>query len=321
MKELFIKTETPEQFKPIPKWAEFFVLAGKKVADITATDSENFIIGFSLPTKFYAALFFLLGYEICNAEKAMLAPEGNHSYFSYLSECEVGEALLILHNNRWKRCWFKGVETIANDNYIKVEVPGSNTFCDFIPVLNIFKLRKAVDPERSVAANQIGFELSGLDSLIQFYNKKESDILRFLVAEEYSYTLIGNISTLGKEIEHEKIYFSSKDKYSEISFQNILRFKNFMTDFDLARGIILSIKNSQTSPFDVSRAVIYDGSLAYLNHQGDIRSKTQIVFLDRTEPQFSTACSELMVQYFDRSDDVKLFDDIPDSVEVVTFKE
>ena len=55
--------------------------------------------------------------------------------------------------------------------------------------------------------------------------------------------------------------------------------------------------------------------------QGDIQSNTEIIILDRTEPQFSSACGELMARYVDRADDVKLFDEFLNSLEVIAFKE
>ncbi len=326
-KKLFIKKNIEEtvDYRPVPMWAEWLFLAGQKIA-MDSSLCGNGVVGFSLPTRSYAVLFFLLGYETWNAEKKMQDSNGDNSYFKYLSECEQDEALLIWENQRWKRCWFKGIETAAGEKCIKVNVPGAEAkrHNDYIPESKIFKLRKAVDPERAIAANQIGFEMTGSDSLVCYYNKKEDNILRFLITEKISYAVVGNISALKKEITQETIYCRSAGKYTEMSFQDIIRFKNFMTDFDLSRGMILSSlsnkENGDLAP-PLLQTVIYDGSLAYLNRQQDIKNNMEIVFLDRTESQFSNARDQLMERYSDREDDMSLFGKIPASAEVVAFKE
>lgn len=322
-KRLFIKGKNSADYKPIPIWAVWFFMAGQKSAMESST-CHNITAGFSLPTRAYAVLFFLLGYETWNAEKIMREKGENKSYFNCLSNCKQNEALLIWDNKRWKRCWFQGVEIREGGKFIKVQVPGAEKrqHIKSVSETSIATLRKAVDPERKVAVNQIGFEMSGIDSLISYYNKKENDILQFLIKDKSSYAVVGNISILKKETEQEKFYSRSNGKYTEMSFQHIIRFKNFMTDFDLSRGIILSSQQSKDShpaaPYD---AVVYDGSLAYLNRQGDIKGNMEIVFLDRTELQFSSACGQLLARYYDREDDVNLVDEIPDFVELIAFKE
>ena len=186
---------------------------------------------------------------------------------------------------------------------------------------NIFTLRKAVDPEREVAANQIGFEMTGYETLLKYYNKGENEILRLQIKNKYSFIVIGNILSIQNEIKKGEIFFNSDERATPLSFQDIIRFKNFMTDFDLYRGVVLSTKESKEADCHTSDTVIYDGSLSYVNRQGDIQSKLEIVFLDRTEPQFSNACSELMTRYYDRNDELNLFDKVPASIEVIAFKE
>jgi hypothetical protein len=323
-KRLFIKyfLDRTVYFKNLPVWAEWLFLAGQKVA-MDSSRLSKLVIGFSLPTRAYAVLFFLLGYETWKAKKMMKDFKDNKSYFNFLSKCEQNEALLIWDNKRWKRCWFKGIETLGSEKFIKVNVPGAEAkqHTSYVPETKITKLRKAVDPKRAIAANQIGFGMKGIDSLIIYFNKKENDILRFLIEEQSSYTVVGNISLLKREIDEEKIYCCYSGKYSEISFQDILRFKNFMTDFELPRGIILSSRENCDSGFTPLHTVIYDGSSAYLNRQGSIHDNIEAVFLDRTEPQFSNARDQLMTRYCDREDNLNLFDKIPASAEVIVFKE
>lgn len=323
-KRLFFKTQKFENYQPIPQWAEWFFLAGQKLAAAALDSSEHIIIGFSLPTRAYAVLFFLLGYETWSSEDRMQQEIKNTKYFDKLSKCQKDEALLILENYHWMRCWFKGLEMIGGDQYIKVEVPGAKNrkHINYVPKNNIAKLRKAVDPERKIATNQTGFKMTGIDSLVYYYKKNENEIIKLLIQERMSYSLFGNVSSLKKEIDQEKLYVLFNGEYKGISFQHILRFKNFMTDFDLPKGIILSNQESIDSYSNSINMVVYDGSLAFINHQQTISGNIEVIFLDRTDPQFSSACGEFMTRYSDRKEDINLFGhQIPDSVELVVFKE
>ena len=322
-KSLFIKTDTRD-YNNIPTWAELFFVSGQRLAIMAESTSDSLVVGFSLPSKAYAVLFFLLGYETWKVENAFNKQKGEEElYFKELSKCIPDEALLILLNQRWKRCWFKGIGKVSGEDFIKVDVPGTgrNQHCKYISMQNIFTLRKAVDPEREVAANQIGFEMTGYANLLKYYNKKENKILQFLINKKPSFIVIGNILSIQNEIKKGEIFFNSDATATKLSFQDIIRFKNFMTDFDLSRGVVQSTKESREAAPHISDVVIYDGSLSYVNRQGDIQSKLEIVFLDRTEPQFSNACGELMARYCDREDELNLFDRVPASIEVIAFKE
>lgn len=321
---LLVKIKTTDRYESIPAWARWFFLAGQKIA-ADSTLYHNLIIGLSLPTRSYAVQFFLLGYETWKAKKVMDDQNENSYYFNRMVECEDNEALLIWENEHWLRCWFKGVDIIEKEKFIKVEVQGSERrqHVKFVSERNIVKLRKAVDSGREVAANQTGLSMRGLSSLVSYYNKTENDILKFLINDEPSFAVIGNISTIKNELDKEKFYLNQAGKHIEFSLQHILRFKNFMTDFDFPRGEILSTKTITGNPSYYSLPVIiYDGSLAYLNRNGgNTQSNVEIVILDRTESQFSSASSELMTRYYDRSQDVDLFDDVPVSIELIAFME
>lgn len=329
MRDLFIETINPEVYEPVPKWARYFINAGEKAAEMEYTNSQKMVIGFSVPTRSYAALFFLLGYETWNAIPQFHNQEIDNVHFRRLSACENDEALLILHKGRWKRCWFKGVTEERGEKLISVLIRGSDKQKSedvgwSISEKNIIRLRKAVDPEREIAVNQTGFSLSGFDSLIKFYEQKEHTILRYLSSDSPSYLVFGGKAKIEKEINSANIFYISNNEYVQISLQHIIRFHNFMTEFDLSRGRIISSTRefceSPSSPTD-PRIVIYDGSLAYLNHQEDLQSKMEIIFLDGAEPQFSGARSELMARYINREDEVTLFADKPDAIEVIAFKE
>ena len=327
MRDLFIETSSPGDYEYLPKWARYFIKAGEKVAEMERTDNHNIVIGFSLPTRSYAALFFLLGYETWNAIAQFHNQETDNIHFQRLSACKNDEALLILVKGRWKRCYFKGVTEEYGEKCITVGIRGSDKRKHvrwYISEKNIIKLRKAVDPERKIAANQIGFGLTGFDSLIKFYKQKDHTILRYLSSDSPSYLVFGGKATIEKEINSANIFYRFNNGYEKLSLQHIIRFHNLMSELDFSRGRIVG-SSSEYCEFSSSATdphiVIYDGSLAYLNHQETLQSKMEIIFLDGTEPQFSGACSELMARDINREDEVTLFADKPDAIEVIAFKE
>jgi len=281
MKKIFIKSDHQEQYNTIPQWAESFVQTGKKVATMIDDECSNIVIGFSLPTRSYAMLFFLLGYESWLAEKEFTIVKQDHSYFKKISESEQDEALLLLDNKHWKRCWYKGTVTIEGNKLIKVDVPGSEKakHTRYISMPEIVSLRKAVDPERKVAANQTGFGMKGFETLVEYYNRKDYEILQFLINGKPSYVVFGSKSIIEKEVKQMDLFCISDNEHMKMPIQHILRFKNLMTDFDLYRGNIFSSKEYYGLPTDMSKSpiVIYDSSLAYLNREGTIQSKIEII--------------------------------------------
>ena len=321
----FIQSESEGEYEPLPEWAAWVFNAGQKAAMVAAPD-HRIILGFSLPTIAYAALFFLLGHETWCAEKMMREQFGTDSYFNYLAKCQPDEPLLIRESNRWKRCWFNGFEEERNQKFIKVKVPGGerSRCVRLVPSDHVAILRKAVDPEREVAQNQVGFQMTGFDSMVSYYDKSEDKILEFLIQNRLSHFVIGNISSLKKEMENENLYLLlNENEYAEISFQDILRFKNFMTEFDLPRGMIVSSRKEMEllqhagSP----EIAVYNGSLAFINRQGDIDCPIEAIFIDPTESQFSNACTELMARYYDREDELKFLERMPSAVETIAFTE
>lgn len=321
----FTQGATEGQYLPIPEWAEWFIDTGKNAA-ATASLNQRIIIGFSVPTISYAALFFLLGHETLRAERMMCEQFEKDSYFELLTKCEPNEALLIKEDNRWMRCWFRGVEKIEDQKFLKVKIPGGERRrCKrLIRSDDATIIRKAVDPEREVAEHQVGFQMMGFNAMLAYYKKAEEKVLELLLRNRISHFLVGNMTGIRKEIETEKLHLKlRKDEYLGISFQDILRFKNFITDFDFPRGIIISSRTEievleQTEEPDI---VVYNGSLAYLNFQGEIDCPLQIIFLDPAEAQFSSACGELMARYYDREDDLKFFTKMPSCIEALAFTE
>jgi len=264
-------------------------------------------------------------FETWNAIKKFAGPVGDKAHFQCMAACKNNEDLLWFDNGREKRCYFKGVYERGGGRYIMVEIPGSDRLghTGFVSESEIIKLRKAVDSEREIATNQTGFSLSGFDSLVQFYDEKPHMILRLLSGGSSSYLVFGSKSTIEQEIKLANIFYEFNHSYEKISLQHIIRFHNLMSPLDSSRGRIVSSRESGEffSCTTVPRIAIYDGSLAYLNHQGTLQSKMEIIFLDSTEPQFSCACGELMARYINREDEVTLFAGKPDAIEVMAFKE
>jgi len=56
MRDLFIETSNPGDYEYLPIWARYFINAGEITAEMKHTNSQKIVIGFSLPTRSYAAL-------------------------------------------------------------------------------------------------------------------------------------------------------------------------------------------------------------------------------------------------------------------------
>ncbi|MFZ2630536.1 MAG: hypothetical protein WA081_12560 [Desulfosalsimonadaceae bacterium] len=316
-KKLFIK-DAEGVLQPLPFWATWFCDAGAKVASISQ-NTQNLVVGFSLPTRAYALLFFLLGYETWIAKQAKNEPASYRAYFDLIASCEKECSLLILENERWKRCFFEGLEIIGSDRLLRVKVQGTENkkHSSMIPENHIFKIRFAVDPARKVGNRQVGFSMKDHYFLMAYYEISDQELLKYLVTGNSSYAVVGAKSTIEKEIHNIKLFVGA----TEGSFQDILRFNIFMSEFTFPKGKILSSRKSVEKCSPPPHLLIFDGSREFLNFQGRVKSPVEIILLDRSEAHFADARDELMNRYYNRETDMVLFEDTPEPIEIIIFKE
>jgi hypothetical protein len=171
------------EYLSLPLWGKWLFHLGQKVA-ATRKLEKKVVIGVTLPTQSYAVLFFLLGLETINASE-LLKVDNSDQYFDEIASSKNNDALLIFDNKRWKRCWFLGVENIRDEMCIKTNVPGAEKrkHINYITKNRIHRLRRAVDPDRKVANGQVGFEMTGFDSLKLYLGSTEKETLRYLVTK------------------------------------------------------------------------------------------------------------------------------------------
>jgi hypothetical protein len=316
-RKLFIK-DAEGELQPLPFWAAWFCEAGAKVASISQS-AQNLVVGFSLPTRAYACLFFLLGYETWTAKQSNNEPVSNKKYFDLIALCEKDCPLLILENERWKRCFFEGTEYLNSNRLLRVKVQGTenNEHWNLIPENQIFKVRFAVDPARNVGNRQVGFSMKDIYFLMAYYEISDQELLKYLVTGNSSYAVVGAKSTIEQEIDNIKLFAGA----NEGSFQDILRFNNFMSEFTFPKGKILSSPKSVEKCSSPPHLLIFDGSIEFLNYQGRIKSPVEIILLDRSESHFADARDELMNRYYNRETEMVLFEDAPEPIETIIFKE
>lgn len=324
MKNLYVSDIEEDECRVLPEWAEQFILMGKMTSEISEESNRKITLAFAVPTRHYAALFFLLGFEAATASKYLREKNTNSEFFMEIAECKDDEPLLILDKNRWKRCWFKGIELIRGMKCIKVEIPCSNTLVKYIPEATVFSLRRAVDPDRIVTQRQKGFQMNGLDSLVNYYGKREHEMVKYLTENQnlLSSAFYTNKNLVKSEIDSVKLNLA-EDGSTPVSLQHLLRFDKFMTEFDLPRSLLMSEQVSDDEPHSerVLKATIYDGSLAYINHHHDSMTQVEITFLVNSDPQFSNARDSLMARYYDRYEEFDIFENNIRTIEYICFTE
>ena len=324
----FIKNLSRE-YRPVPDWAKWLFHAGEKMAAIHK-EKKNIVLGLSLPTRAYAALFFLLGFETWNAIQSFKTEKNASEYFDKLIQVEKNTPLLIWDNQRWKRCFAIGIETVNNQKMFSVNVPGTDNKGHIRSVTRdgIFRVRKAVDPEREVGIRQLGYSMRGFEFLQGYYGQNEEDILNYLISNKSRFALVGNKTVLKNENDvlpiFMKIWEKRKEKEISGSLLDILRIDSFLlSELDLARGTFLSHETAGEYE-DCPALIVFDGSLPFLNHYDDLHADMKVVIFDRSEPRFLDA-SRIMLDmlYSDREneEDMLLFEKLPESVETIMFEE
>lgn len=316
-RNLFVQ-DSSGMVQPIPFWAAWFCEAGAKVAAASQVQKKIFV-GFSLPARAYAALFFLVGYQVWMQRNVQIDAASYKGYFASLSKCDPGTPLLIWDKKRWKRCFFESVELRNSCRLLKVKVPGTkeSMYWDSVPENMIYKIRPAVDPKRKVGNRQVGFSMKGHAFLMKFYKLSDLELIKYLINTYPDNVIVGSKLTLQKEIEGIQL-FSEKEKGS---LQDILRIKNFMSEFTFPKSEILSSQKSIEKYPKSTGLLIFDGSRNFLKYQAHLKSPVEIVFLDRTENYFSDATGELMERYYNRESELSLFKETPLPIEIITFTE
>lgn len=314
-----------EKYRPLPDWAIWFFKAGEKMASL-GTEKKNIVLGFSLPTKIYAALFFLLGYETWTAIQSMKCEDTDYEHFLRITGSKRKAPLLIWDNDRWKRCYAKGVETVCGQEMFSVSVPGTENkrHQRLIPKVHLHLFREAVHPERKVGDHQVGYAMRGFDFYRSYYKKPDEVLLKYLITKKSKYTVVGNKTNFKNEIDELPINVVTPKGWSEGSIMDIIRLNNFLfSEYDLSRGVILSPEaiNEYNSHSDL---VVFDGTLPFLKHFDEVEGNTKVIFLDRSEPQFPEACRVIMEQnYSDREneEDIVLYNSMPETIETIMFEE
>lgn len=327
-KKLFIKNSVG-QYSSVPDWAAWLFHAGEKMATIRQ-QKKNIVLGLSLPTRAYAALFFLLGYETWNARQYFLNGHDESEYFNTIIQKKKNTPLLIWEKERWKRCFSSGIKIVNNQKMFVANVPGTdNKKHDiFIPKGQIFRIREAVDPEREVGEHQLGFSMRGFGFLRRYYEKNESSILNYLISNKPGFALVGNKTLLKNEGERlavsMKIMEKRKEKWLSGSLLDILRIDPFLlSEFDLARGTILS--HESVNEYNVHPGlIVFDGSSSFLNHFDDLDADIKVVIFDRSESRFLEAARVMLDQHYsdrENEEDMLFCDKLPETVEALMFEE
>ncbi|WP_035241969.1 hypothetical protein [Desulfobacter vibrioformis] len=327
--ENFLIKDLSEGYRQVPDWARWLFHAGEKMAAIHQ-DKKNIVLGLSLPTRAYAALFFLLGFETWNAIQSFKTEKNESEYFNKLTQVEENTPLLIWDNQRWKRCFAKGIETVNNQKMFCVNVPGTDNKGHIRSVTKegIFRVRKAVDPKREVGVRQLGYSMRGFEFLQGYYGQNEEDILNYLISNKSRFALVGNKTVLKNENDvlliFMKIWEKRREKELSGSLLDILRIDPFLlSELDLARGTFLSHETAGEYD-DCPALIVFDGSLPFLNHYDDLDADMKVIIFDRSEPRFLDA-SRIMLDllYSDREneDEILFFEKLPESVEAIMFEE
>ncbi len=325
---LFIKNSSGK-YRTVPDWARWLFHAGETLAAIRQ-EKKNIVLGLSLPTRAYAALFLLIGFETWNARQNFKMEKKECEYFKSLIQLEENTPLLIWDNGKWKRCFAKGGETVNNQKMFTVNVLGTNKkgHTRSVPKEGIFRIREALDPKREVGEHQLGYSMRGFDFLRRYYDKNDEDILNYLISNESQFALVGSKAALKNEGEGLPIFLKilekRKEKWISGSLLDILRINPFlMSEFDLARGTVLShdtVESYNGGP----GLIVFDGSLPFLNHYDDLDADMKVVIFDRSEPRFSEASRIMLDQYYadrENEDDMLLCEKLPESVEAIMFEE
>ncbi|MFX4263086.1 hypothetical protein ACOBQJ_12940 [Pelotomaculum propionicicum] len=275
-----------------------------------------------MPTRAFAACFVALGIVASIIERTTKVNMAER--FSKIRALPVGTPLIFISGKTKKKALFDGPDSFGGEPRIRIKFEGSSRApITFLGPLEVDKLFITDIAEIKLPKNaQKGKEIDFNERFISgFLN--EINITEFVLNSVLEVLIVGNSKLLTDELVNTEFAVKKGTDLFKGTLQDIVRVKRLNESYraDIFPTKTRRYKNEKK---DQPKFVIFDGGLAFLKWR-HLWSEAQIVvLLDRTEPVFEKAVSELNNMYIhNRVDDAPQIQ-LPRptlGVELVTFRE
>lgn len=319
----------PDDWLPLPDWAQFSVALGSAVA-LHQEGTARLIAAVATPNRAYVAAFCATGYVL--ALSGTMPPVDYEENYRYLAGLPSGTTVTFWPTPTLKKTGLLVACVEANgQRYVKIALGVKLRDTDYVRVDECGKVqvcRQQFDKLPSRARMRRVRVQNGLIATVV----TACDLNDFLSQCRPACTIVGSESQLRAEIREAPfaILGTFREAASDKAvghLQDILRVPQFSTGGQCCWAEVHSFiaeKKLRRSTKTPPRLVIFDGSSAFLKCQGYWPNSSWIAILDRTDPRFLDASSEIDRLYASRSETRVpniAFPSVPSDLDCVLFEE
>lgn len=314
-----------DQWVPLPAWGTFFINIGRWVAE-AETGENRLVLALAIPTRNYAAALTALGVVLARANITTAKIDIN-SHFQQLSSLPIGTAVNYQRNGKTLKGIYQGVEIVNGEQRLRIQtenkINGSLKYLvcrEESPNVKIASSQHINLPKKQ-AGRSIVAPSEFLHTLIG------ADTQEFAAKTRLECAVIGRVSILQQEIKEVPFAHYSSKSESKIGYlHDVLRVRDFLNEGEAYRSEVLPAQGNnppETTNKSIPHVIIFDGATGFIKWRNDWRNSHWIVLLERTEPRFQEAVTEINSEYGNRIDGEEIHNipSVPPGVELVVYQE
>ena len=296
------------RYRTLPPWASFFIELGR-FAGNAPREQKRLVLSAAMPTSAFAAAFTAAG--VTTARASMSLPLDPYQYAEDLSKLPLGTGVWLRGiNDRedkkirgqlyWERETLSGPNVPGKGLSLRVLIQrynhhaaGGTTY--IIEPKDACRITPAdfSDANLPVGINENQWQLLTSDSRFLQEALGTADALEFVFRTSLECVLLGPIGKNQDELMNTIMAAGTPEKTGIL--QDLVRANRCLKSHDSYRTQMYA-GNSPNLPEEIRlkpQVVVFDGASGYLRWRHHFSKSHWIVLLDRTEPNFTDAVSEL----------------------------
>lgn len=313
----------------LPNWGQFFLNIGSMIAANHST-SHRIVAGFAVPVRAFAASLTATGVATALATTTPFTAEYVTQHAEWFRSLPAGTPLVYRkRNNTLQKCtfdqWFiQGGEPRVR---VKLECAGNSTAT--LPPSLLLGVEKLSDEAFTLPRHQAIRRIVSDRELAFLSAYLGQGVARELIMySRLDCLVIGPIGQIQEEMRETRFAVEGVGSgFVEGSLNMIARLRPFLTDSSAYRADIYAQTHAPKDfvTFKSPPAVvIFSGATSFLTWRDFCRTSHWVVILDRTDPHFQEATTELNQEYILKRADQELRDNlptVPSEIEAVWYQE
>lgn len=309
----------------LPAWGTFFINVGRWIAE-AETGENRLVLALAIPTRNYAAALAALGVVLARANIPTDQIDIN-SHFQRLSSLPIGTAVNYQRYDRTLKGIYQGVEIVNGEQRLRIQTENKINGSLKYLVFREESLNVKIAPKQNICLpkKQAGRSIVAPSEFLHALIDTEPQ--EFATKTRLECAIIGRFNILEQEMMQVRFAcYSSKSELKIGYLHDSLRVRNFFSEAQAYRSEVLPAQGNnppETTNKLIPHVIIFDGAAGFIKWRNDWRNSHWIVLLERTEPHFQEAVTEINSEYGNRVDGEEIHNipSVPPGVELVVYQE